>query len=622
MASIPYPDAFQQAQQGAHSPKGTVEPDATLVEAFYPQAKKLIVKGDYLRKKWQPLCGVRFYGLVKVLRAYCSYDIKDGEAMCFPSEETLARECKVNRRTIINWLQRSPEGRFARKVKLPTGEVRWEEWNWSALNQFLRIAPQLRYDPVGKRSVKTSNRYFIRMDDPPIPEDIPLIWAKARELAIAHLEAQAREQEQEARRQDAEARAARAASFGTADFTYNNVKKAPSEQCEKSAQDRLFSSSLITPDFYRSGPEGERTAQAIRNINSTANQQANKKGNEEDAASAASKSKSSSAAALHSEDQFRRAAPLDEEAERRREEQETALDAAYDVAGGVVASLLEELEATDVARGTRQVLTALVEAETPVEWMTDLAYVARKRVRDFVEDGGRIFDTKAGFYISTLRNLAHEARGKRRKGWDVQRIVAADRRKRERRHALAQRGSEYATHQATSRLAPRRERRPAPPTPAEAEALVRELGQQKETYAEAQAQVRRQQEERQAREARQQAIQQQAQLFIQLDQANQALQQHPQGSRAWERAQREKQEIERQIAVLRQPAGAPPEAGQQPPKPDRSEAEYREAIHAWARARGWTVRHGNYGGSQRDWQIGLMGVGKQELAQLAAELGV
>lgn len=156
-----------------------------------------------------------------------------------------------------------------------------------------------------------------------------------------------------------------------------------------------------------------------------------------------------------------------------------------------------------------------------------------------------------------------------------------------------------------------------------------ELGQQEAVYAEAQAQARKVKEQQQTREARQQAIQQQAQLFSQLAQAEQALTMHPEGSLVWERAERERQELERQIAALRQsgeaasaaPAG-PPESSQQPPAPDRSEQEYREAIHAWARARGWTVKHRTYGGSQRDWQIGLMGVSKAELRALAAELGI
>lgn len=153
-----------------------------------------------------------------------------------------------------------------------------------------------------------------------------------------------------------------------------------------------------------------------------------------------------------------------------------------------------------------------------------------------------------------------------------------------------------------------------------------EVGQQPETYAEAQAQARQVKEQRQAREARQQTIQQQAQLFSRLAQAEQALTMHPESSLAWERVQREKQELEQQIAALRQPGEVPSAASlasrQQPSMQGRSEQEDREAIHAWARARGWTVKHGGYGGSQRDWQIGLMSVCKAELRALAAELGL
>ncbi|HLV98661.1 MAG TPA: hypothetical protein VKT82_08295 [Ktedonobacterales bacterium] len=110
MASISYsvasrhlpPDVFPQAP--------VTEPDSALVEQFYAEATRLIVKGDYLRRKWLPFYGPRFYSLIKALRAHCSYDIKTGEAMCYPSETTLASACGVSRRTILYWLVRVKEG--------------------------------------------------------------------------------------------------------------------------------------------------------------------------------------------------------------------------------------------------------------------------------------------------------------------------------------------------------------------------------------------------------------------------------------------------------------------------------------------------------------------------------
>ncbi len=482
---------------------------------------------------------------------------------------------------------------------------------------------QLRYDRVGQRSVKAVHHYFVRMDDPPIPEDIPLIWAKARELAIAHLEAQAKAREQEARRQEMEARAARSASSGPEDCTYNNGKNMRPQQWEKCAQDRLSSTSPITPDFHRSVPGEELRALAIGNAKGAVNRPVNKEGDEENTASAASQSISTSATTQRSENQFRRAALLDDEEKRQREERKAALQAAYEAAGGVVYSLLEEFGDTNAASGTRKVLSSLVAAGAPPERMTDLAYLARDRVRAFVLRGGRIVDTQVGFYITTLCNLAKEAR---RKGWNLEKIAAADRRRHKR---VIRQGEQCRAAQTT----PQEIQRPARwaserPTPAEAEELVIELGQQEAIYAEAQAQARQVKEHQQAREARQQAIHQQAQLFSRLAQAEQALTMHPEGSLAWERALREKQELEQQIAKLRPPEGvasaapAPPENSPHPSIQDRSEQEYREAIHAWARVRGWTVKHRAYGGSQRDWQIGLMGVRKAELRAIAAELGV
>lgn len=256
--------------------------------------------------------------------------------------------------------------------------------------------------------------------------------------------------------------------------------------------------------------------------------------------------------------------------------------------------------------------------------MTDLAYLARDRVRAFVLRGGWILDTQVGFYITTLCNLAKEAQRKR---WDVEKIAATDRRRHER--AIRQ-GERHKPGHTPSEPLPR-PARPARrrPTPEETEALVMEVSQQPETYTQAQALVRQMEERRQAREVRRQAIQQQSHLFSQLAQAEQALTVHPEGSLAWERAQREKQELEQQIAKLRHPEEvtqavpvAPPESIHYPPMQDRSEQEYREAIHTWARTRGWTVKHRGYDGSQRDWQIGLMGVRKAELHALAAELGI
>ncbi len=477
---------------------------------------------------------------------------------------------------------------------------------------------------MGIDRVKTSNLYLVRMDDPVIPEEEALVWEKATALAVRFLKQQQEEQERETRRQQVDEAALRAAPFVERDCTLKKAQQLQPQRGAKTAQDRFISPFPSNTDFHRSAPE-ECAVKAIRSNQPISNQQTKRMSrNEEGTDSAAHATTSYRIESSNGdEDLFRRAAPLDEEIERQRKEREAALDAAYDAAGGVVSSLLEELGDTNATSGTRKVLSSLVAAGAPPERMADLAYLARNRVRAFVLRGGRILESQVGFYITTLCNLAREAQ---RKGWDVPKIAAADRR----RHERILRRSGQAIPQAQERPVRQAERRPKSPTPEEAEALVRELGQQPETYAQAQAQIRQREEQQQAREGHRQAVRQQAQLYQQLDQAEQALKTFPGGSLAWERAEREKQELERQIARLRpqtakttsgaqeaQPKGSGPLPGQ-----DRSEQEYREAIHAWARARGWSVRHGTYGGSQRDWQIGLMAAGRAELRTLAAELGV
>src|SRR5690348_15080484 len=129
------------------------EPDPELVRQFYGEAKRQIVTGDYLRRCWLPLYGPRFYSLIKALRGHCSYDIKEGEATCYPSETTLARECGVTRRTIITWLARVEEGEEQKYPGLKVGDFCHPK-HGKALQQFLRIKAKLRYDRAGQRSVK------------------------------------------------------------------------------------------------------------------------------------------------------------------------------------------------------------------------------------------------------------------------------------------------------------------------------------------------------------------------------------------------------------------------------------------------------------------------------------
>ena len=529
MASIPY-----QAKDCHFSQdKGTGDPPPELVEQFLDDARKLITKGNYLRKRWMACYGDRFYALIEALRAFCSYDLKQGEAPCFPSYETISKACKVSRRSICYWMQRNDEGKF---IHPKYGE---------ALNRFIRVQPRWRYDAQGQRQVQTSNLYLVRMDTPVVPEDDALVWEKAKELAIRALERQAQEQEQEARRQETERRTAHKSAFVEQDCTLKAVQKLHSQSSAKTAQDQSFLTNIFNSDTLRSTQGEDEAPQAIRSTKKQPTNQANRTKNEEDEVRIAQQSKSNSATAQRSEDQFRRAAPLVDE---DQEHEQARFQAAWEAAGGIISSLLEEYgDAPGVARRDAfKVLRAYLVLGAPAERIAALAYLARQRVKEFEERGGHILKTRAGYYVVTACNLAHEAR---KKGWDVERIRKADQAR------LAQKQGQKQPRQETRRPARRAAQRPTRPTPAEAEALVIELGQQEETYAEAQAQVSQMEERRQAYEARQQAVRQQAQLFSQLGQAEEVLKIFPEGSLAWERAQREKQEVERQIAALRKPVG-------------------------------------------------------------------
>ncbi len=318
-----------------------------------------------------------------------------------------------------------------------------------------------------------------------------------------------------------------------------------SQSSAKTAQDPSLLTSTFTSDSLRS-PQGENKApQAIRNTEKQPTNQTTRTKDEEDEACIAQQSKSNRATAQRSEDQFRRAAPLVDE---DQEHEQARFQAAWEVAGGIISSLLEEYgDAPAVARrDTFKVLRAYLALGAPIERIAALAYLARQRVKEFEARGGHILKTRAGYYVVTACNLAHEAR---KKGWDVERIRMADQAR------LAQKQKHSHPPQEARRPARRAAPRPTRPTQAEAQALVMELGQREETYAEAQAQIRQMEEQRQARDAQRQAVHQQAQLFSQLGQAAEALKMFPEGSLAWERAQREKQELERQIAALRKPVG-------------------------------------------------------------------
>src|SRR5689334_7460912 len=66
MTSIAHQDSLCQPQPLSH-PHGAGDLDPAIIRQFWDEAKRQMVTGDYLRRKWLPRQGHRFYSLIKVL---------------------------------------------------------------------------------------------------------------------------------------------------------------------------------------------------------------------------------------------------------------------------------------------------------------------------------------------------------------------------------------------------------------------------------------------------------------------------------------------------------------------------------------------------------------------------
>lgn len=111
--------------------------------------EKVVVVSQYFLDKWAPQLGPTLTLLIMRLRKYCYYNkiTKERRDWCYPKHDTLAQEIGVSRYTIIRELQRPIADYFIKRDKRYT------------------------YDPKSKKKVRTSDMYYITMDDPLLPED-------------------------------------------------------------------------------------------------------------------------------------------------------------------------------------------------------------------------------------------------------------------------------------------------------------------------------------------------------------------------------------------------------------------------------------------------------------------
>jgi Helix-turn-helix domain len=121
------------------------------------------VTTKYFWKRWVPKLGPLPACLLLRLRSYCYFNRATGEKRdwCYPSQETLGAELGVHDETIRIALQKLEKFGFVRREK------------------------QYRYDATSRRAVRTTDKYFILMEDPIAPEDEPQAFVLAAERILA-----------------------------------------------------------------------------------------------------------------------------------------------------------------------------------------------------------------------------------------------------------------------------------------------------------------------------------------------------------------------------------------------------------------------------------------------------
>ncbi len=110
---------------------------------------KVAVVSHYFLDKWGPKLGPTLTLLIIRLRRYCYFNklTKEQRNRCYPRHDTIAKEIGVSRWTILRELQRPIAQYFVKREK------------------------RYVYNPVTRKSVRTSDMYYIAMDDPLVPED-------------------------------------------------------------------------------------------------------------------------------------------------------------------------------------------------------------------------------------------------------------------------------------------------------------------------------------------------------------------------------------------------------------------------------------------------------------------
>jgi hypothetical protein len=141
-----------------------LEPWYLDVRSEIVQPDQVVLQTRYFWDKWVPTLGPQCTMLFLRLRSHCYFNRRTGERRddCYPSQETLGLELGLHRETV---------GLLLRRLELLG---------------FIRRERQYRYDKATHRSVRTTDRYYVLMEDPLHPDD----EAQAFVLAAQRIAAQ------------------------------------------------------------------------------------------------------------------------------------------------------------------------------------------------------------------------------------------------------------------------------------------------------------------------------------------------------------------------------------------------------------------------------------------------
>ncbi|MBI2940840.1 MAG: hypothetical protein HYY04_10425, partial [Chloroflexi bacterium] len=152
-------------------PEPSLTPEQARLMPFYHDLRNEIVEPDkvvvatqYFWTRWPPLLGPTLTALVVTLRRHCYYNriTKERRDWCFPEQATLAREIGVDSTKTVRAALTHPFAHY-----------------------FVRRQPRYLYDPALGKKVRTSDMYFVAMDDPLTPDDEQRLCLRAAERLLA-----------------------------------------------------------------------------------------------------------------------------------------------------------------------------------------------------------------------------------------------------------------------------------------------------------------------------------------------------------------------------------------------------------------------------------------------------